>query len=277
MPANPPATLLQPDQINRFREQGYLIVRRVFDTEAIERLRQGYTYVEELAGRPDLDPQYTTGKGPEVHIHIQAPAGAADAAATRYLRKIQWPAFLHPAFEAFRTSPIWPALLRPLIGDSLKQYINQINFKMPGGGIDFPWHQDIRPTPAFSDQVKTYVQSVTLVDAATVANGCLQIVPGSHRLGDLKAKRYAKGQIEEQVDVAQAVAVEGEPGDVVLFTPYTVHGSSPNTTDSPRRSYINGFVRAAACTVGKWAFLAGKPVPLTGDHDYHAIRYTGTH
>jgi hypothetical protein len=75
--------------------------------------------------------------------------------------------------------------------------------------------------------------------------------------------------------VTKAIALEASPGDVVMFTSYTVHGSMPNTTDRPRRSYINGFVRASACNVGKWAFLEGKPVPITSDHDYHAIRFSG--
>ena len=107
---------------------------------------------------------------------------------------------------------------------------------------------------------------------ASTDNGCLHLVPGSHKLGDLKAKRYAAGQIEEHVDISTAVACEAAPGDVILFTSFTVHGSVPNTTDQPRRSYINGFVRADACTIGKWAFLDGKPVPVTSDHDYLTLR-----
>jgi ectoine hydroxylase-related dioxygenase (phytanoyl-CoA dioxygenase family) len=80
------------------------------------------------------------------------------------------------------------------------------------------------------------------------------------------------GQLEDHVDVSKAIPLEAALGDVVLFTSYTVHGSMPNTTNQPRRSYINGFVRASACDVGKWAFLNGTPIPITSDHDYHGIR-----
>ena len=108
------------------------------------------------------------------------------------------------------------------------------------GNIAFPWYQDIRPTPAFSDQLSSYVQTIIAVDEATTANGCLHIVPGSHKLGDLKTKRYAERQIEEKVDVSAAVPCHASPGDVILFTSYTVHGSTPNTIDRgarrPRRS-----------------------------------------
>ena len=266
-------TRLSDAEVASFREVGYLVARGVFDEGEIARLREGFEYILELAARTDLTEEVLQGKGREVHIHLQTPEPMSGPKAVQYLRKVQWPAMLHPAFEEIRNSAKFPVLLEPLIGTSLKQYINQINFKMPGGDIAFPWHQDIRPTPAFRDQVNTYVQTIIVVDKATVENGCLQIVPGSHKLGNLKVQRYAKGQIEDHLDVSRAVPLEGEPGDVVMFTSYTAHGSTPNTTDQPRRSYINGFVRASACDVGKWAFLEGKPVPVTGDNDYHEIRY----
>jgi hypothetical protein len=263
---------LDDEEVESFREQGFLVKRGVFEQGEVERLREGYDYILSLVEQGGIDQQYMTGKGREVHIHVQAPEGSDDSEAVRYLRKVQWPSMIHPAFEEIRNSPKFPALLEPLIGTSLKQFINQVNFKMPGGEIDFPWHQDIRPTPAFREQENNYVQTIIVVDEATVENGCLHIVPESHRLGNLKVKRYAAGQVEDHVDVSQAIPLEAQPGDVVMFTSYTVHGSKPNTTDKPRRSYINGFVRASACDVGKWAFLEGKAVPVTSDHDYHAIR-----
>jgi hypothetical protein len=245
----------------------------VFNQEEITRLRDGYDYIFELAARANLPDHILQGKGGEVHIHLQTPHPALGPEAVQYLRKVQWPSLIHPAFEEIRNSVKFPALLEPLIGTSLKQYINQINFKMPGGDIEFPWHQDTRPTPAFRNQEINYVQTIIAVDEATVSNGCVHIVPGSHKLGNLKAERYAKEQIEEQVDVSTAVPCEAMPGDVILFTSYTVHGSTRNATDKPRRSYINGFVRASSCDVGKWAFLDAKPVPITSDCDYHEIRW----
>lgn len=252
--------------------ESFLRVSGVFDADEIGRLRDGYNYITGLVERGGIDEQYLTSKGPEVQIHIQAPPGVPDAEWARYLRKVQWPSMLHPAFEELRNSPKFPALLEPLIGISLKQFINQINFKMPGGEVSFPWHQDVRPIPAFRQQACNYVQTIIVVDEATVANGCLHIVPESHRLGNLKVDRYGEGQIEDHVDVSKAIPLEAAPGDVVLFTSYTVHGSMPNTTNQPRRSYINGFVHASACDVGKWAFLNGTPIPITSDHDYHGIR-----
>ena len=263
---------LADEEVAAFREQGYLVKRDVFDDAEIDHLRSGYDYITSLVEQGGIDEQYLKSAGPEVHIHLQAPAGTPAADSIRFLRKVQWPSMLHPAFEEIRTSAKFSGLLEPLIGTSLKQFINQINFKMPGGDISFPWHQDIRPTPAFREQESNYVQTIIVVDEATVANGCLHIVPESHNLGNLKVDRYAEGQIEDHVDVSRAIPLEAVPGDVVLFTSYTVHGSTVNTTSRPRRSYMNGFVRASACDVGKWAFHEGVPIPITSDHDYHRIR-----
>ena len=262
---------LSHEDVRHFREQGYAVARGVFGKEEAGDLRGWYDQIADLAKR-DLPDAYRNAPGPEVHIHVQAPDDVSGGEAVRYLRKVQWPAMFHSGFERVRNDVRWPALLEPLLGTSLKQFINQINYKMPGGDIEFPWHQDVRPTPAFENQVHNYVQTIIAVDDATPENGCLHIVPGSHRKGDLKAQRYAEGQIESVVNVDEAVPIEAEAGDVILFTSYTVHGSSPNRSQHPRRSYINGFVRAESCTVGKWAFLDGKPVPITSNYDYADIR-----
>ena len=74
-----------------------------------------------------------------------------------------------------------------------------------------------------------------------------------------------KGQdLTEALDMETAVPVTGQPGDCLLFSTYTVHGSRPNKTDKPRRAYINGFLRASASLTPdcEWIFRDGAPVPL---------------
>ena len=60
----------------------------------------------------------------------------------------------------------------------------------------------------------------------------------------------------------EAIQLVLDPGDLVLWNPYLVHGSGPNRSDHLRRFYINGYVRAADCDRGEWAFRDGRPVPL---------------
>ncbi len=94
---------LTGDEVAQFRERGFLQVPGVFDAETIPRLRKGYDYIEEIVARGELREAYRTGKGCEVHLHVQAPEGVEGRDAVRYLRKVQWPAMIHCTFEALRT------------------------------------------------------------------------------------------------------------------------------------------------------------------------------
>ena len=59
-----------------------------------------------------------------------------------------------------------------------------------------------------------------------------------------------------------AIDLELEPGDLALRCPYLVHGSGTNRSNHRRRFYINGYVRAADCDRGEWAFRQGRSVPF---------------
>jgi ectoine hydroxylase-related dioxygenase (phytanoyl-CoA dioxygenase family) len=48
------------------------------------------------------------------------------------------------------------------------------------------------------------------------------------------------------VDAARAVEALLDPGDVVLFGPFVIHGSSPNTSDGPRRLFLQGYALPGA-------------------------------
>ena len=64
------------------------------------------------------------------------------------------------------------------------------------------------------------------------------------------------------LDPETAVTCEMEPGDLLLWTLYTVHGSAANTSDSDRRFMISSYVRACDSERGEWAFRGGVSTPL---------------
>ena len=149
----------------------------------------------------------------------------------------------------------------------------QVNFKNPGGVTTFPFHRDT-PKHGWESLVASpklnYVQTYMLVDAATEANGCLRVLPRSHDVqGPLSQEDL------DELDLTRAVPIIGDPGDMLLFNTYAVHGSSLNTTSRPRRAYINGFLRASASLSPdscEWAFRDGAAVPLRDDYDYSSLR-----
>ena len=193
----------------------------------------------------------------------------------RILRMVQWPAWEEPALDAVRLDPRFAALLAPLLGGSLKQIINQMHWKPPGAvKADFAWHQDSRfrrPASAFRNLATSYIQTGLAIDPHTKQSGAMRVIPGSHTRGDLGLG--GDGPILQQslqdaalqaagLDGSAAVDLELEPGDLALWSPYLVHGSGPNVSDRDRRLYINGYVRAADCDRGEWAFRDGVAVPL---------------
>jgi hypothetical protein len=190
------------------------------------------------------------------------------------VRMVQWPSYHQPVMDRLRLDRRIVRLMEPLIGRDLKQIINQVHWKAPSRLGHFAWHQDSRsrrPASAYRNLADSYVQTGLAIDRHRPESGCMKFIPGSHLAGDLgmdcskKALGTAMtGDALAAVGLSDAEAIELilEPGDFAMWSPYLVHGSGTNSSDHKRRLYINGYVRAADCDRGEWAFRDGEPVPL---------------
>ena len=199
---------------------------------------------------------------------------ARKATGEALVRMVQWPSYHQPALNAVRLDARFAQLLQPLIGDSLKQIINQVHWKAPGSLGDFAWHQDSRfrrPPTAYRNLATAYVQTGLAIDPHTRESGCMRLIPRSHLRGDLgmDCSKLVLGTAMTDaaldavgLSVAEAVDLLLEPGDLAIWSPYLVHGSGKNMSKHRRRLYINGYVRARDCDRGEWAFQRGCPVPF---------------
>ena len=199
---------------------------------------------------------------------------AAGADGEPLVRMVQWPSYHQPVLNKVRLDSRMAELLEPLIGRDLLQIINQIHWKPPGSQSDFAWHQDARfrePASAYRNLGASYVQTGLAIDPHTPASGCMRLIPGSHRRGDLPLDRSTEvlGAAMSDAVLASAglrpddaVDLILDPGDLALWSPFLVHGSGPNNSHHRRRLYINGYVRASDCDRGEWAFRDGEPVPF---------------
>jgi hypothetical protein len=95
----------------------------------------------------------------------------------------------------------------------------------------------------------------------------MRVYPGSHLLGPLSleipgavmdAAMADESLRRVGLDPAKMVDVELDPGDVAFWNVFTIHGSGPNATQTDRRFYLNGYVRAADCDRGEWAWKQGE-------------------
>ena len=86
----------------------------------------------------------------------------------------------------------------------------------------------------------------TALDDATAANGCMQIVPGSHKLGVLNPQHFVSKT--DQAKYAQGKAVvdlEVAAGEAVLLHNLLMHRSGVNRTAMPRRAFSTAYMEAA--------------------------------
>ncbi|QMW21722.1 phytanoyl-CoA dioxygenase family protein [Sandaracinobacteroides saxicola] len=267
--------------VEAFRRDGYAIVRGLFSMAEVAAIGAAMDaiHAEGMAhGR-----SYRHG-----NLFYNVLPGTPPDGAPR-VRMVQWPAYHNAAMAALRIDPRWVELLQPLIGRDLKQIIHQLHWKARGVGTggDFAWHQDSRsrrPAWAYRNLATSYVQTGLAVDPHTAESGCLRVVRGSHRHGDLAMR--IDGEVLGQAVSDEALRAVGldpadtaelllEPGDVALWSPYLVHASGTNVSGHARRLVINGYVRAEDCDRGEWAFRNGVPVPLAGEPalvHYEALR-----
>lgn len=141
------------------------------------------------------------------------------------------------------------APLEQLFRDNVCHYYSILMRKDPqtGGWIyhqDYGYHhvQFLRP--------EGYASAMLALAPATVANGCLRVYRGSHKLGRLPHTTVGAQQIAdpERVDraacVLEEVACELDPGDVLYFHGNTLHASSPNLSSSSRWSIVYSYAAA---------------------------------
>jgi ectoine hydroxylase-related dioxygenase (phytanoyl-CoA dioxygenase family) len=253
---------IEADLAHYWRD-GYAVVRSFFD----------HREIEEIAAAADQ--LYTEGlEHGRSFRHGNLFYNVARGAGEAFVRMVQWPSYHQPVLNAVRLDTRFADLLGPLIGSELKQVINQVHWKAPGSLGDFAWHQDRRsrrPPMAYRNLATAYVQTGLAIDPHGPESGGMRFIPRSHLRGDLHMDCSKKslgtamtGKALEAVGLSEADGVDLllEPGDLALWSPYLVHGSGCNRSTHKRRFYINGYVRAADCDRGEWAFRGGKPVPF---------------
>ncbi|MEQ9639206.1 MAG: phytanoyl-CoA dioxygenase family protein [Alphaproteobacteria bacterium] len=256
------------EHVGEFRARGYAVVRGVFDAAEVAAMAAAF---ERIQGRAlVLGRSWRHGN---VHFRL-----ADDAALGRIVRFAQWPGWIDETLEAVRRDPRLLDILQPLLGRDCKQIINQMHWKPPGAATaEFGFHQDSRsrrPREAYRDLAASYIQTGIAVDPHSADNGAMLMVPGSHKLGELPFDPK-KPSMFESLDVAELTArgldpdavevLELAPGDVALWHVHTLHGSGLNRSAIDRRFYLNGYVTAANCDRGEWAFRDGRPCPLAGE------------
>lgn len=233
-------------EVEAFFTDGFVVVPDLFSPSEIEKLRA-------CCDRLQAEAQQLGASA--LHHGSQFVLGRVTAgplAGQVRIDRVVWAGAAEPHLLAVGEDP---RLLRPVAqllgGRAMDQLINQVHFKLPGDGVEFPWHQDSLHrrygTPEWQDVNGrgSYVQTVLAIDDATLENGPLWFVRASCRHGHIPV---GPDQVlpEVYVEQDQLVPVTLAAGSVAMFGPYTIHGSTANRSSQPRRLLINGYAAAGA-------------------------------
>lgn len=165
---------------------------------------------------------------------------------------VHFPHWVSPVFAAALHHPGVVDVLGRITGAHLAHWdggvkaMQSMLFVKPGGLPGQAWHQDERYIPT---RDRSLMGAWIALDDATVANGCLWVLPGSHRPGVLHRTR-SHGRPDEfdpseesfGFDDVGAIPVEVRAGDVVFFNGYLLHRSLRNRTDGTRRALVNHYM-----------------------------------
>ncbi|HWL53544.1 MAG TPA: phytanoyl-CoA dioxygenase family protein [Chthoniobacteraceae bacterium] len=172
--------------------------------------------------------------------------------ATLEYRKIQDLEY-DPLFLEYLQDPVFEDLCRRIHGgDAVISIFRAMFMNKPANkGTFLPWHQD-RWTHLDRDPQLTVW---TALDPATRENGCVQVIPGSHRHGLINPTHpsgfLSKAQAAAICTPERIVYVELEPGEVVLLHNYLLHASDINRSGQSRRAFSVCYMDGATLQNGE--------------------------
>jgi phytanoyl-CoA hydroxylase len=161
-------------------------------------------------------------------------------------RKLWLFAAHEPRLGALTRHPALHRILERLIGEPCRLIQDMALLKPPLIGSEKPWHQDMA---YFGWSPPERIVGVWIaLDPATAENGCMQVIPGTHRAGPVPHVHDRDCQIpDERVAADRAVLVPLPPGGALFFTSLLHHGTPPN--DSPHRRWAAQFHYAGESVV----------------------------
>ncbi len=233
---------LKRAQIEEFFDAGYTLIPDVFSVDEICDMQAAFARLERMAMRLPKTQMY---RGSRFVLSGANGNGAGNGHGVR-IERIVWCGAAEPTLNKYGRDSRLLKMAALLLGSSeMNQLINQAHFKLPGDGVEFPWHQDSTHRRYGGQEWSdvngrgSYVQTIIAVDEVTEDNGPLRVIPGSCRNGHLGLA--PDGTLPPEIDEDAAISATMKPGSVLLLGPYTLHQSQPNNSTQSRRVFINGF------------------------------------
>ena len=213
---------LSPSEIAQFKLDGFVIVENLLtpgEVAQLSRIARGDKQLADSAyGRKD----------------------AGGAVITLSVRN----ELVDDAYSAIARSSRIVERMAAFLDDEVYHYHHKLILKEPRVGGAWEWHQDYGYWYNNACLSPDMGSCLIAIDAATPANGCLQVLRGSHHLGRIDHGKTGDqtGADLERVEIArqrhELDHVELAPGSAVLFHANLLHRSDQNHSDNPRWALI---------------------------------------
>ncbi len=251
-----------PDEMRRWEEQGFLIRERVFSDAECDDLAER---AERLAHDEDLVPEKRR------KLNALAKEQGTQIAGKPVMHSVTRPHVYDERFRAHARDPRVTDVLAHILSPDLVTHNALFIFKAPGVGLPFPWHQDMW---FFGKRFQTpsTVGTWQAMDDAYVENGCMWVIPGSHKGSILPHDMPTEGPQQEEFRIArvpegeQGVPVEIPKGSVLWFHGYLLHKSGHNHTQTWRRTLVVHYLSARASYVNPAG--GGEPIAWVRGETY---------
>ena len=240
--------MLTDAQVERFWQDGYLVADGAVTGAQLAAMRA------EIAGWVEASRAHAEPFGPPtIDERPRFDMGAEHSAERPALRRVNSPSDISAAFREVMQDGAMVDMVADLIGPNVKFHHCKINLKLPGSHTEVGYHQDFAYTPHSNDDVVT---ALLMLDDMTLENGCLQVVPGSHRgpVHSLFDGERFTGFIAPAVVAelkAGEVPITGRAGSVCLMHTRLAHGSDANRSARPRGLYICVYTAADAVPLAR--------------------------
>lgn len=216
-----------PEDLAQFRRDGFTIVRGMVPAELCRRMKAlARDHLEREVAPLEYEAQV---RYPGAPASVEAPGG-------RTVRRLLQACARDSLFREWATSSTVAGRLGPLLGDQVElsqAHHNCIMTKNPAFSSATGWHQDIR---YWRFERPELVSAWLALGTEHEENGCLWLVPGSHRMS-FGPKQHDDSLFlrddndENRAILAGRVAAELEEGDVLFFHCRTVHAAGNNRTN----------------------------------------------
>lgn len=230
-----------------YKEHGCLVVRGLMKPYIDEMARDIQETVAQSLALADEARQVPEGwVTPNGSLLIPAPAGYQR---DKQIMTVGVNYFTSAAFLQAAMDPAALDILEAILGPNIELFGNgQSLVKEPVGGHPKHLHQD---SAYFEHRYEGPVAILTYVIDTDLANGALHVVPGSHKMGQLKhIDTFSHlGLDEDEWPWEASLPVEGQAGDAIFFNVKTIHGSKQNHSDAPRPVFINRYRRPDDYTI----------------------------